>query len=67
MGALCYPHIVMTSGEWSVRFLSEATASILPPLSSSVWETMNLSIRETTEVTPVVVSEGFLCELPEAI
>ncbi len=55
LGALCYPHIVMTRGEWSVSFLTEAATSILPPLSSKVWETINLLIRKTTEVAPVLL------------
>jgi hypothetical protein len=54
LGALCCPHIVMTRGEWSVCFLIEAVASILPPLSSKVWETINLSIRKMMEVAHVL-------------
>ncbi len=54
LGTLCCPQIVMMRGEWSKSFLTEATASILPPLSSKVWETINLSILETAEVAPVL-------------
>jgi hypothetical protein len=52
LGALCCPQIVIMRGKWSQNFLTEAAASILPPLSFKVWETMNLSILDTAEVAP---------------
>ncbi len=55
LGALCCPQIVMMRGEWSVSFLTKAAASNLPPLSSKVWETMNLSILDTAEVAPTLL------------
>ncbi|CAM6062200.1 unnamed protein product [Sphagnum tenellum] len=39
----------MTSGEWSESLLTEAAASIRPPLSSTDWETKNLSIQNNAE------------------
>jgi hypothetical protein len=43
----------MTRGEWSESFFTEAAASIRPPLSSTDWETKNLSIRDIAEDAPV--------------
>jgi len=42
----------MTRGEWSENFLTEAAASICPPLSSTDWETKNLSILDIVEDAP---------------
>ncbi len=52
LGASCFPQTVMMRGEWSKSFLTEAAASIRPPLSSTVWETINLSILDTDEDAP---------------
>ncbi len=48
----CFPQTEMTRGEWSESFLIEATASIRPPLSSTDWETKNLSILDIAEDAP---------------
>jgi hypothetical protein len=42
----------MMKGEWSESFLTEAAASIRPPLSSTDWETKNLSILDIAEDAP---------------
>ncbi len=44
----------MQTGEWSVSFLIEAATSILPPLSSTVWEIMILFILETADFLPAL-------------
>ncbi|CAK9229844.1 unnamed protein product [Sphagnum troendelagicum] len=48
----CFPHTEMTRGEWFESFLTEAATSIRPPLSSTDWETKNLSILDIAEDAP---------------
>jgi hypothetical protein len=52
LGASCFPQTVMMRGEWSMNFLNKAAASIHPPLSSTIWQTINLSILDTAEDAP---------------
>ncbi|CAN5951458.1 unnamed protein product [Sphagnum jensenii] len=59
----------MVSGEWSVSFLIEVKATIRPPLSSTDWETRNLSMRDSTEEDPCwpLLNVNFFCELVKVV